>query len=179
MQRMPGSRCLKGAYNYSIASWFGDNILAILNSPTNVAADFPRPNTNLKNETRSHFFSAAGVMYLVTFGPRAPFREPRVSFGTNKGYSRHQDENTPADGERSARLPSAKKTSRRQLVSDAVLLGAAGAGAVLARPSRAAAARIERGEEGGSSPGDGLALALPAVGLRTKRIFLARHGEVG
>lgn len=79
----------------------------------------------------------------------------------------------PADDQqRSAPLPSAK-TSRRQLVSNALLLGAVGAGAILARPSQAGAR--ENGQTNGAS-GEGL--PLPAVGPRTKRIFLARHGEV-
>lgn len=113
-----------------------------------------------------------------TADTRAPFRDPRTPFCA-EGHFRRQDGSTPAEEERStpSSLPSAK-TSRRRLVSDAMLLGAVGAGAILARPLRAAAR--EEGQAGSASSGDGLALALalPAVGPRTKRIFLARHGEV-
>ena len=92
-----------------------------------------------------------------------------------KDYSRPQVGGVPAENEHSGPpLPSAK-TSRRQLASDALLLGAAGAGAILARPLRAAA-REKR--QASSASDDALALALPAVGPRSKRIFLARHGEV-
>eukprot|EP00903_Cladosiphon_okamuranus_P011261 g10619.t1 len=90
-----------------------------------------------------------------------------------------QDGSTPAEDERSSAplsLPAAK-TSRRRLASDALLLGEAGAGAILAWPLQTAAR--DKGQSGSASSGDGLALALalPAVGPRTKRIFLARHGE--
>ncbi|CAN0162972.1 unnamed protein product [Ectocarpus sp. 4 AP-2014] len=95
----------------------------------------------------------------------------------------------------------ASPATRRELVSRARLLGAVGVGAALARPLQAAVgapppsppsapgfstvlvqddahARLEDDRVGHiSTPSGGSGLVLPAVATRTKRIFLARHGQ--
>lgn len=88
-------------------------------------------------------------------------------------------------------------------MSTARLLGAVGAGAALARPLKAAVGAppptlppaapgfstvlvrddahvgLENDGVGNTSPsGGGSRLVLPAVAAHTKRIFLARHGQV-
>ncbi|CAN0182664.1 unnamed protein product [Ectocarpus sp. 6 AP-2014] len=96
----------------------------------------------------------------------------------------------------------ASPATRRELASRARLLGAVGVGAALARPLQAAVgappprsppaapgfssvlvrddahARLEDDGVGHiSTPSGGSGLVLPAVAARTKRIFLARHGQ--
>ncbi|CAN0166469.1 unnamed protein product [Scytosiphon promiscuus] len=102
--------------------------------------------------------------------------------------------------------PPPSSSSRRELISQTLLLGAVAAGAILAQPHPAAAAAAAAGAAppstaSSSSPSAGLlqdsqyargrldagpsvapssgrsGLLLPAVGARTKRIFLARHGQ--
>ncbi|CAM9483867.1 unnamed protein product, partial [Pylaiella littoralis] len=87
--------------------------------------------------------------------------------------------------------PPSSRTSRRALFSKVLRLGAAGGGVILARPSRVVAAgpasvallRDKSGDTPGGGRGlpsvsyGGSELVLPPVGARTKRIFLARHGQ--
>lgn len=104
---------------------------------------------------------------------------PLLTGEAEDSFRRHRETSRADEDERSASPPapsspwssSSQRTSRRRLLSEALLLSASGSGAVLARrPSRAAA--LENGGEGLGQ------LVLPAVGPRTKRIFLARHGQV-
>ncbi|CAM9974743.1 unnamed protein product, partial [Hapterophycus canaliculatus] len=125
--------------------------------------------------------------------------EPGPRRGSNAEEDRHRSRlPSPSPSSSISSWPS----SRRELVSEALRLGAVGAGAILARPYAAAAAAASAPPSTRpSSPsaallqdsryvqGDRLAgqfiapsggrsgLLLPHVGARTKRIFLARHGQ--